>query len=293
MNDYENYLKKRFKPRTSLNDLNVLKLFNNWLDEQKIAVLELQTEDILNYIHYCREKGNKHSSIQVKLQSIRHYFDYLYHNKIIPNNPMQHLTIKTQAQSILSDLLEESQLDYIYNHYKGKTKTHHRNKIILSLAIYQALSVKDLAGLKVEHLDLDQGEINLPGHSRGKARKLQLKSFQIIELHNYLTVFRPKLLQTRKGFYGQANDDLILTSRKGFNFKDIRQQFTIDLRKQFPFFKSFQQIRRSVIVLWLKPYNLRQVQYMAGHGSIQTTEKYTISQIDDLKEEVNKFHPLK
>lgn len=52
------------------------------------------------------------------------------------------------------------------------------------------------------------------------------------------------------------------------------------------------QLRASVIVKWLRMYNLREVQYMAGHRYISSTESYQQSDMEGLKEEVNKFHPL-
>jgi integrase/recombinase XerD len=47
-----------------------------------------------------------------------------------------------------------------------------------------------------------------------------------------------------------------------------------------------------VIVKWLKLYNLRKVQYLAGHRYISSTESYQQSEMEGLTEEVNKFHPL-
>jgi integrase/recombinase XerD len=52
------------------------------------------------------------------------------------------------------------------------------------------------------------------------------------------------------------------------------------------------QLRASVIVKWLKIYNLRKVQYLAGHRYISATEAYRQNEMEGLTEEVNQFHPL-
>ncbi|HTE29663.1 MAG TPA: hypothetical protein VK666_04765 [Chryseolinea sp.] len=39
-------------------------------------------------------------------------------------------------------------------------------------------------------------------------------------------------------------------------------------------------------------YNLRKVQYLAGHRYISSTEAYQQSEMEGRAEEVNKFHPL-
>ena len=52
------------------------------------------------------------------------------------------------------------------------------------------------------------------------------------------------------------------------------------------------QIRISVITEWLKMYNLREVQHLAGHRYISSTESYLQNDMEGLKEEVQQFHPL-
>jgi integrase/recombinase XerD len=60
-----------------------------------------------------------------------------------------------------------------------------------------------------------------------------------------------------------------------------------------PRLKSMAQIRASVITNWLKHYNLREVQYMAGHKYVSSTERYRTDNLEDLQKELEKYHPLK
>jgi len=53
------------------------------------------------------------------------------------------------------------------------------------------------------------------------------------------------------------------------------------------------QIRASVITNWLHHYNLREVQYMAGHRFVSSTERYRTDNLEDLQKELEKYHPLK
>jgi integrase/recombinase XerD len=64
------------------------------------------------------------------------------------------------------------------------------------------------------------------------------------------------------------------------------------LRKLNPKYKHSKQIRQSVITKWLKEKNLRTVQYMAGHRYVSSTERYKTNNLEDLKEALNKHHPL-
>jgi len=57
--------------------------------------------------------------------------------------------------------------------------------------------------------------------------------------------------------------------------------------------KDTRQIKVSVIMNWLKTNNIRQVQYMAGHKSIRSTESYRREDLTDLTKQLELFHPLK
>ena len=76
---------------------------------------------------------------------------------------------------------------------------------------------------------------------------------------------------------------------------------TIFCFKQYDFKGDFElnpsvlnakQIRASVITKWLKMYNLREVQYLAGHRYISSTESYLQNDLEGLKEEVQQFHNI-
>lgn len=60
-----------------------------------------------------------------------------------------------------------------------------------------------------------------------------------------------------------------------------------------PCLNSLAQIRASVITSWLKNYNLREVQYMAGHKYVSSIERYRTDNLEDLQKELEKYHPLK
>jgi integrase/recombinase XerD len=55
---------------------------------------------------------------------------------------------------------------------------------------------------------------------------------------------------------------------------------------------SANQIRSSVITAWLQQYPLRQVQYMAGHKYVSSTQRYQVLSTDDWQSELQKHHPM-
>jgi len=46
------------------------------------------------------------------------------------------------------------------------------------------------------------------------------------------------------------------------------------------------------ITHWLKQYNLREVQYMAGHRYVSSTEAYPVNNMEDLRADIDQFYPF-
>jgi site-specific recombinase XerC len=72
----------------------------------------------------------------------------------------------------------------------------------------------------------------------------------------------------------------------------IWKGLTNDIKSKYKQFVNFKQVRTSVITHWLKQYNLRQVQYMAGHRYVSSTEGYLVNQMEDLQADIDQFHPF-
>jgi integrase/recombinase XerD len=108
-----------------------------------------------------------------------------------------------------------------------------------------------------------------------------------MDVYEYAMQVRPRILaktghQTEKFFVSLES-----CSNK-LRLDYLMQQ----LRTQEPKILSMHHIRASVIVKWLRQYNLREVQYLAGHRNISATEHYKQNEMEGLSEEVNQFHPL-
>lgn len=80
-----------------------------------------------------------------------------------------------------------------------------------------------------------------------------------------------------------------ITDNDGTN---IWKRLSGEIRNTKKKFINFRQVRTSVITHWLKQNNLRQVQYMAGHRYISSTESYLVNQMEDLQADIETFHPI-
>ena len=90
----------------------------------------------------------------------------------------------------------------------------------------------------------------------------------------------------------QTNDLFVTQSSKGNNIKNVLFKLSKELKQITKDFDCLHQLRASVITHWLKLHNLREVQYMAGHKYVSSTESYLVNDLEDLQDDINKFHPL-
>jgi len=150
--------------------------------------------------------------------------------------------------------------------------------------VYQGLKPEELPHLLLQDINVRSGEIKIPQTRRSNERILKLTSPQVFDFYDYLNNTRAQIIpnQKEKSLLMHPNEKIGIVSR------NISRQ----LKKQNGRVKNLKQIRASVITKWLKQYNLREVQYRAGHRFISSTEKYKQNDLESLHEEINQYHPL-
>ena len=75
-------------------------------------------------------------------------------------------------------------------------------------------------------------------------------------------------------------------------FDQVKKPDIKKINQQNPKVIALNQLRTSVITHWLKLYNLRQVQNLCGHRYVSSTEGYLVNDLEDLSEEIEKYHPI-
>jgi integrase/recombinase XerD len=300
---FETYLQKLGNGKDTIRQkMNYTGYFLKWLEGEHLQPYETRYNDLLNFIDYCKLEGKSKKHINRKLSSIRNYYDFL--KKQSPNiiNPALNLNLKGIKQKLPSNLIGYQELEKLYNNYQAETNREKRNRIILGLLIYQAVTTEELKQLEPNHLKLKEGKIYVPGGRKRKGRTLELKPFQILDLHEYLSEIRQEILNSinkpkpaRKPDRlnkPRLENQLFISINGSENIKNSLLHMFKAIQKTNPEILHPKQIRASVITYWLKNHNLRQVQYMAGHKYVSSTERYQLNNLDNLQSKLEKLHPL-
>lgn len=265
--------------------------FLQWIEVNGLHEVEnISYNDLLNYVQYEQQRNKDVSTINLRISSISKYFEFLKTEGTVNRNPARTLRIKGKAKTIIQNPLKYDELLNLYNGYKTLQKqslhqsktdlAHQRNIIIVGLLIWQGLHSGELEKLEVNHINLNEGTIYIPSTARSNNRTLKLSTQQILTLHTYIQGgTRDKLKpQNEKLFAGNLHNTvcLLIEELKGIN----------------PQIRNAQHIRASVILHWLRQHNKRQVQYMAGHKYINSTEMYEVQELETLTNQLTKHHPF-
>jgi site-specific recombinase XerD len=294
---------KKYSPATITTTIRIMKLFEAWAASENITDLaEISYQDAMSFMQSSSKHGASQKTIANYLTHIRKFYSFLISEGEVKENPVAHIKIQGIKRKVYHDILNTDELQKLYQDYPTtieheaekvmppQTKnilSRKRNKVILSLLVYQGLRVEEIAALKLQDLQLREGKITIHAQRRTAARTMKLESHQVYELMDYIHQIRRQFLEA----YG-ATDKLFIQWKKGENFYGITQMMLTHLRKINSRIKNLDQIRASVITQWLKQYDLRKVQYLAGHKFVSSTEDYKANVIDELQDDVTKFHPL-
>jgi integrase/recombinase XerD len=294
-------LLKRYSKATATTTIRMVVYFLQWAATEHITEAEsISYQDVMSFVQWSSKQGASQKTIANYLTHIRKFYQYLISEGTTDSNPVAHIKIQGIKRKVYYNILSPQALQQLYQEYntaitvntgtppqEQNILSRKRNKVILSLLIYQGLRVEEIAALQLQDLQLKEGTITIHSQRRTAARVMRLESHQVYELMDYIH-------ETRKAFLAANKNStrLFLSRKQGVNFYGITQTLLHHLRKINNSIKNLDQIRASVITQWLKQYDLRKTQYLAGHKYVSSTEAYKANNIDALQEDVIKFHPL-
>jgi site-specific recombinase XerD len=289
----EEYLQKKYSKSTLASNLYNIKRFTDYYQNKAETATY---KDILNYIAYLRKNCDLHpKTLRHCLYGVKIYFNYLLEIGKRKDHPCSELFLKDKInrQIQVDNLYSPETLENFLKTFKIKRKERlkRRNEVIITLLIYQALTVSEISDLEVENIDLESGEIQIKkGHHQQK-RTLPLQAKQILLFYNYLEKERKELLLFNKenpvisyfilGQYGEKVNPHTISK--------MINEYRKPSEKLQPM-----RIRQSVIANLLKKENdTRIVQVFSGHRRASTTIQYKQTELEALQNAVNQYHPIK
>jgi site-specific recombinase XerD len=300
---FKDYLTaKRYRGNTIKSHQQNITIFMQWVTASGLHEIEnIEYNNLLSYVQHEQQRGIDVATINLRLTSINKYFNFLQSEGAVSRNPAATLRIKGKAQTVTENPLKYDELMALYSSYKTLQKpvpqhlaaksaaAHQRNMVILGLLIWQGLHSGELSKLETTHVNIDEATIYIPSTARSNSRTLKLSSQQIIQLYSYIHGgTREKLMRRGRSPLSGELERALLPG----NLHNIITGLCEELKGINPQIKNALHIRASVILHWLRQHNKRQVQYMAGHRYIHSTEMYAAQETETLSNALDKHHPF-
>ena len=284
--DYRNYLRieRRMSPNTVASYCHDVEGFLSFVKYPPAAV---SSEDIEAYLGKVTAEGLSKRSAARLVSSLRSFFDWCVQEGEMQENPCDRVDAPKLGK-YLPSVLSVEEVSAILESVDLKKPFGKRDRAILEVLYGCGLRVSEAAGLRISHVFLDEGFVNVIGKG-DKQRLVPLGEIAADAIRAYLPD-RPVPAERKYEDYLFLNRFGKPLSRVSiFNLvKD--QAMAAGIQKEI----SPHSFRHSFATHLIENgADLRIVQEMLGHESILTTEIYTHIDTKTWHQSVLQHHPRK
>lgn len=228
--------------------------------------------DVMRFLSDRRERGAGDEARNRKLSSIRAFFKALNEMEHLQINPAAQIAKSKQEKNRIPTYLEEDQLESFFESITGKYQ--HRNLAILLLMAFAGLRVGEIHRMNIQDLHQD-GSVHILGKGR-KWRVIPLPDSMYQVLIRYLDErIEPKHSKEQAFFVSQFGRRLSVRM-----IQTVADQTFELLQQKTPALYgvklSSHKLRHSFATMQIRSgTDIRTLQELLGHASIETTQIYT------------------
>ena len=260
-----------------------------------ISITEITSKTLEQYIARLQEQY-KPKTVKRKIASVKALFHYLEYKDIIDYNPFNKILIHFREPIILPKIIPlytvETFLSTIYNQRdNAKTSYQKRNALrdvaVAELLFATGMRISELCSLKINDVNLHDGTILIYGKG-DKERRIQIGNESVI---NILTEYKDNFNADRQS----CNNFFINQSGKALSDQSVRRMIN-----KYTSLASINQhitphmFRHTFATSLLEAdVDIRYIQEMLGHSSINITEIYTHVTVSKQRDILATKHPRK
>jgi integrase/recombinase XerC len=263
--------------------------FSRSPEERPAADLEsLRRADrnhVRGFLAHVQSTGGSPRTSARKLASIRAAYRFYTRTGELSENPTQAVKSPKLGRD-LPDVLSIPEVTALLESPDRNEPLGIRDRALLETLYSSGIRAAELAGLRIQDVDLDEGAMNVLG-KRNKERIAYLGSYARESLRAYLSV--------RRELGNPAHDRLFVNFRGGpLTTRSVQRIVERYVRQVLPGRRdvSPHTLRHTFATHMLNAgADLRVVQELLGHESLSTTQIYTHVSIDRLKQVYHDAHP--
>jgi integrase/recombinase XerD len=289
---YEDHLQVRFGERTAPEYLSLAGTFLVWLEDRGVDLFAVRPSDLVAYQSalYAARKGDgtpyAMGSQANRIKGVRSFFRFLFRRGYLLSDPASSLEMPRQDERLPRVILTKDEVERILETPKTGTAMGLRDRALLELLYATGVRASELCHLAVEDVDTEDRLLRVV---RGKGRKdrnvpLTRKASGAIE--EYLVEGRRALARGGRTLFLTRNGNPLNRARVNEIVHYYAHEAKISKRV------TCHTFRHTLATHLLRGRaDIRHIQALLGHSSLQTTERYTRVEISDLRAVIARAHP--
>lgn len=286
---YQNYLQLELNltPNSCDAYMHDAEKLTSYMSEESLTYKELTYEHLQNFVASLYDLGISVKSIARIIAGIRCFLKFLLLDQYIESDPSE-LLETPKVESKLPEVLSVEEIDMILDCIDTETPFGVRNRAIIELLYSCGLRVSELCNLTYSNIFMDDAYLRIPGKGR-KERLVPMSRSSI----DYIKAYLKRIDELPSPQRGQ--EQFVFLSKRG---KAISRIMVFHIVKQLAKAAGIQKdisphtFRHSFATHLLEGgANLQAIQMMLGHENISTTQIYTHIDREQLRKQIENFHP--
>jgi integrase/recombinase XerD len=284
----------RYARRTAANYLRQVGRLLAWLDGRGCELTQVRTDDLLAYqtsLYAQRKKDGRpfaSGSHKNAVMALKSFFHFLYRRSYVLSDPAAAVEYPRIERRLPRVILTRDEALRIIEAANAKTPAGLRDRAILETFYATGIRVSELANLTPDDVDTEERILRVVLGKGRKDRNVPLTRAAGEAIDRYLVKGRGQLVGRKNARF------LFLANRGGWLDPSTLNKLVQTWAKKARVKKrvTCHTFRHSVATHLLRGRaDIRHIQALLGHASLQTTERYTQVEISDLQGVIRRAHP--
>jgi len=250
-----------------------------------LSLETVDTDVVRSWVEHLMDQGKKATTVNLGLSAVRTFYRYALSRHIVAKDPAHAVTGPKKAkplpqfvrESEMDELLDEQHWTEEYNNVRART--------IILMFYETGIRLAELVGLDDADVDMAAMQLKVTG-KRNKQRIVPFGEELAAALRDYVARRDQELVRQSPALFLDRKGERIGRSAVQHIVKTHLTGFTT-LKKRSP-----HVLRHSFATAMLNNgAGLESVKKLLGHESLDTTEIYTHTTLEQLKRVYNEAHP--
>ena len=289
--DFLNYLRyeRNYSSQTVISYSRDIDKFFRFLSEEGLDMEEVDQIVIRNFLTDELNSGVSKRSCKSRLCALRHFYKYMVRREMVKDNPFVFVSSPKTEKTLPKFLYKDQVREILDENKKRDDLLAYRDQAILSTLYYSGIRASELVSLELQSVSLPRRTLRVLGKGN-KERIVPISEECKKDIETYMKTTRMELASRNK-----EGTKVLFLNDHGNKLTTRGLEYILDQieQKTGSFVGLHPHILRHSFATHLleNGADLRIIQELLGHESLNTTQVYTHVTEESMKETYLAAHP--